>query len=45
MLNLQEAKAMFNEIRNAYGGNGPDELLIDHLDPGSDFELEIGGEG
>jgi hypothetical protein len=45
MLDLHEAKAMFTEIRNAYGGNGPDLVLIDHLDPTTDFELEIGGEG
>jgi hypothetical protein len=45
MLDFAGAKAMFDEARDAYGINGPDENLLDHLDPASSFELDIGGEG
>lgn len=45
MLDFAGAKAMFDEARDAYGANGADENLLDHLDPSSSFELEIGGEG
>jgi hypothetical protein len=45
MLDLDGAKAMFDELKIAYGASGEDEDLIDHLDPGSSFELDIGGQG
>ena len=45
MLDFDGAKAMFDEAKNAYGGSGDDDDLIDHLDPSSSFELDIGGEG
>ena len=45
MLNFSGAKAMFDKVRDAYGANGADEDLLDHLDPASSFELDIGGEG
>lgn len=45
MLNFAGAKTMFDEARAAYGTNGADENLLDHLDPASSFELDIGGEG
>lgn len=45
LLDLNGAKAMFDEAKNAYGANGEDQDLIDHLDPGDSFEMEIGGQG
>lgn len=44
MLDFDTAKAMFDEAKNAYGGNGADDDLLDHLDPTSNFEFDIGGE-
>lgn len=43
MLDLKEAKAMFDESKIAFGELGDD--LTDHLDPASSYELDIGGEG
>jgi hypothetical protein len=43
MVTLEEAKAMFREAKNAYGAKDVD--LIDHLDPDSAFQLDIGGQG
>jgi hypothetical protein len=37
------AKAMFDKAKVARGEFSED--LLDHLDPGSVFELDIGGEG
>lgn len=45
ILDLETAKAMFDEAKNAYGATGADEDLLDHLDPTSTFEFDIGGEG
>lgn len=45
MLDFDTAKAMFDEAKNAYGANGANDDLLDHLDPTSNFEFEIGGEG
>jgi hypothetical protein len=45
MLDLNEAKAMFDQAKIAYGGSAEDEDLVDHLDPESSFELDIGGQG
>ena len=42
MLDLDEAKAMFNEAKVAHGETCED--FLDHLDPQSSFELDIGGE-
>ena len=42
MLDLDGAIAMFNEAKVAYGETSED--LLDHLDPTSSFELDIGGE-
>ena len=44
-LDLDGAKAMFDEVKIAYGASGEDEDLIDHLDSESSFELDIGGQG
>lgn len=43
MLDLDTAKSMFDEAKTAHGGSSED--LLDHLDPASSFELDIGGEG
>jgi len=43
MLDLHEAKAMFDQAKIAYGV--PDDDLLDHLDPSSPFRLELGGQG
>lgn len=44
MLDFEGAQAMFDAAKNAYGANGDDDL-IDHLDPASSFNVDIGGEG
>ena len=43
MLDLHGIKTMFDEIKSQYGDSNTD--LVDHLDPDSAFQLEIGGEG
>ena len=45
MLDLDGAKAMFDEVKAAHGSISIDQDLIDHLDPSNPFELDIGGEG
>jgi hypothetical protein len=43
MLDLDAAKAMFNEAKVAHGETCED--FLDHLVPQSSFELDIGGQG
>lgn len=43
MLDLDGAKAMFDQAKKAYGETSDD--LLDHLDPKSSFKIDIGGEG
>ena len=43
MLDLDGAKAMFDEAKVAYGEISED--LFDHLDPACPFDVDIGGEG
>jgi hypothetical protein len=43
MLDLDAAKAMFNEAKVAHGETC--EVFLDHLVPQSSFELDIGGQG
>jgi len=43
VIDLAEAKLMFNRAKVAYPEL--DEDLLDHLDPTSSFELDIGGLG
>ena len=43
IVDLDGARAMFSEIKNAYGDMGAD--LLDHLNPDSTFQLDIGGQG
>jgi hypothetical protein len=45
MLDLDGAKAMFNEIKEEYGSIAKDQDLIDHLDPQSSFKMDLGGQG
>lgn len=42
ILDFAGAKAMFDVAKSTYA---VDEDLLDHLDPASSFELDIGGEG
>jgi hypothetical protein len=41
ILDLDGAKAMFDQVKIAYGGGSEDEDLIDHLA----VEMDIGGQG
>jgi hypothetical protein len=41
MLDLDGAKAMFDQAKIAYGGSGEDEDLVDHLS----VEMDLGGQG
>ena len=43
MLDLQQAKRMFDDAKNAFGEM--DQDLVDHLDPTSSFEVDLGGQG
>lgn len=43
MIDLAGAKSMFDQTKNRHGE--ADEDLLDHLDPGKPFKLEIGGQG
>ena len=43
MLDLEGAKRMFDDAKNAFGQM--DQDLVDHLDPTCSFELDIGGQG
>lgn len=42
-LDLKGLKRMFDEAKRAHGETGDD--LLDHLDPTSSFECDIGGQG
>jgi hypothetical protein len=43
LLELDGLKSMFDKVKIAYGGL--DDDLIDHLNPDSPYELDIGGQG
>jgi hypothetical protein len=45
MLDLDGAKAMFNQVKSEYGPIAKDQDLLDHLDPTESFEFEVGGQG
>jgi hypothetical protein len=45
MLDLDGAKAMFNKVKEEFGSIAKDQDLIDHLDPTTSFEMEMGGQG
>lgn len=42
-VDLAQLKTMFDEAKRAHGETSED--LIDHLDPTSSFEFDIGGQG
>lgn len=42
ILDIDGVKAMFDKVKVAYGNRSDD--LIDHLDPASPFEFDLGGE-
>lgn len=44
MLDLASARTMFDDAKNAHGGDYEDTDLIDHLDTASEFAMELGGE-
>lgn len=45
IIDTQGLREMFNDAKNAYeSGNEDDIDLIDHLDPETDFKMDIGGE-
>jgi hypothetical protein len=45
LLDLAGTKAMFDAIKNAYRPSADDQDLVDHLDPSSGFEVDLGGQG
>ena len=45
MLELSDAKVMFEAVKNRFAKTSEDPDLLDHLDPSSPFELELGGQG
>jgi hypothetical protein len=46
MLDLDGLKAMFDNAKRDHGETAEDlEDLLDHLDPTSSFEFDIGGQG
>lgn len=45
MLELSDAKVMFETVKNKFSGSSEDPDLIDHLDPNSPFEMDLGGQG
>lgn len=45
MLDLDGAKAIFNKIKEEYGSIAKDQDLLDHLDPRTSFEIDLGGQG
>ena len=42
---LEQVKRMFDDVKKSHGFSSEDEDLVDHLDPSSSFQLEIGGQG
>jgi len=45
ILDLDGAKAMFNDAKNAHGNLEDDPDLVDHLNAQRSFEMDIGGQG
>jgi hypothetical protein len=45
MLNLEETRAMFDELTKSHDACSKDQDLIDHLDVDSSFKLDLGGQG
>jgi hypothetical protein len=45
ILDLRDAKAMFDSVKNQYMLTSEDQDLTDHLNPNSAFEIDVGGQG
>ena len=45
MLNLEEIRAMFDEVKRSHEVSSGDQDLTDHLDVYSSFKLDLGGQG
>lgn len=45
MTDLEGLKSMFDEAKRDYGAPEEDLDLLDHLNPDSFFEFEVGGQG
>ena len=45
MLDLEQIKAMFEDIKKLHCLSSEDQDLIDHLDVESSFKLDLGGQG
>ena len=45
MLDLEQIKAMFDEVSRTHNVMAEDQDLIDHLDVNSSFEIDLGGQG
>lgn len=45
MLDLEQIKAMHDEVYKSQGVSSEDRDLIDHLDVKNSFEFDIGGQG
>ena len=45
MLDLEQIKAMFDEVKKSRTVTSEDQDLIDHLDVDSAFKLDLGGQG
>ena len=44
-LDLEQIKAMYDEVTKAHHLSSEDQDLVDHLDVQSSFKLDLGGEG
>jgi hypothetical protein len=45
MLNMEQIKVMFDEVKKSRSVSSEDQDLIDHLDVNSSFKLDLGGQG
>ena len=45
MLDLEQIKVMFFEVKKSHAAGGDDADLLDHLDVDSSFKLDLGGQG
>jgi hypothetical protein len=45
MLDLEQIRAMFDEVKKSHSLSSEDRDLIDHLDVDSSFRFDIGGQG
>jgi len=45
MLDLEQIRAMFDEVKKSHRVSGDDQDLVDHLDVDSSFKLDVGGQG